>query len=216
MSTSNIEDTESGGRETQTSPPISLPEDCHHAWMGYDRDSKELSWSCGVDEDGNQIMFGDGGLRQIDGEGRDCRGCRSFDDKRIRYPLVVEGIDVDSFSQMPSREQAGSLVLVWFMEGEERRRDWGILLGELAIEPLVSYSRDTRRISVNALGNPAIFVPSVRRIVWGCESWWHPATVSDIQQAYGSDGAESQLAAAWADVVGDEAHERPDGCDDND
>lgn len=191
-------------RETRN-PPVILPQDCRHSLEGYDATNRCLAWSCGVDEDGEPIMASDGPPRPIDGTGRDCQGCESFVDTRIRYPLTISGIESEGMSGVPSRERPGRLALVWFMEGDERMTELGIVLGELAVEPIVSYDGDTGVLSVRELANPAIFVPSVGRIVWGMESWWHETTIGDIERVFGDGDRRVALAKAWTALA--------DGCD---
>lgn len=188
-------------RETRN-PPVILPQDCRHSMEGYDATNRCLTWSCGVDEYGEPIMVSDGSPRRIDGTGHDCRGCKSFEDTRIRYPLTISGIESEGMEGIVSRERPGGLALVWFMEGDEKMTELGIVLGDLAVEPLVSYDGETGMLSIRELGNPAIFVPSVRRIVWGMESWWHETTIEDVARVFGDDDRRVALARAWMALAG--------------
>lgn len=49
----------------------------------------------------------------------------------------------------------------------------GVLLGEAAMGVHLSYVRETRRLKVTCgMRNPAIYVPDLKRVVYGVESWW--------------------------------------------
>lgn len=48
----------------------------------------------------------------------------------------------------------------------------GILLGDLH-SPSISYSEKSKTLVVKrGIGNPAIYVPSIKKIIMGYESWW--------------------------------------------
>lgn len=47
----------------------------------------------------------------------------------------------------------------------------GIFLGELPFQSVLSV--DKKVLNVHAAGNPAIYVPDLKKIIFGYESWWH-------------------------------------------
>ena len=49
---------------------------------------------------------------------------------------------------------------------------FGIHLGSLPTGIVSSYDQKTGILENNMMNNPAIFVPTLKRIVWGYESWW--------------------------------------------
>lgn len=49
----------------------------------------------------------------------------------------------------------------------------GILIGELSLSPLVSWDKEKGALTIShAMHNPAIFVPDINAVVYGCGSWW--------------------------------------------
>lgn len=64
----------------------------------------------------------------------------------------------------------------------------GFFLGELPQAPFVVYHQDAKELDVGTMSNPAIFVPALDRIVWGCESWWSRIeNESDLKDITDSD-----------------------------
>ena len=48
----------------------------------------------------------------------------------------------------------------------------GIYIGDLPIQILTSYKESTGQLINSTMNNPAIFVPELKKIIYGCESWW--------------------------------------------
>lgn len=59
----------------------------------------------------------------------------------------------------------------------------GIYLGELPIQILSSYNLDTGILTNSTMQNPGIFVPELRKIVYGCGSWWREIKSVDELEA---------------------------------
>ena len=45
-------------------------------------------------------------------------------------------------------------------------------IGDLPIQILTSYKGSTGQLINSTMNNPAIFVPELKKIIYGCESWW--------------------------------------------
>lgn len=45
-------------------------------------------------------------------------------------------------------------------------------MGDLPISITTSYSGETGILTNRTMNNPAIFVPELKKIIYGCESWW--------------------------------------------
>ncbi len=58
-------------------------------------------------------------------------------------------------------------------DGQQITR-FGYYLGDLPRSPMAAYDKRDSMLSVYMHANPAIFVPSLSRVVWGMESWWGP------------------------------------------
>jgi len=48
----------------------------------------------------------------------------------------------------------------------------GFLLGDFAVSIMAHVETETETLVVMGTNNPAIYVPELDKIIWGCESWW--------------------------------------------
>ncbi len=73
-----------------------------------------------------------------------------------------------------SRAKPGALVKVRpCSDNDEKKTYLGIFLGELPTNLSFAFNKETGTLIVEpSLGNPAMLVPELGRIVFGCESWW--------------------------------------------
>jgi|SRR6185437_15970712 len=86
----------------------------------------------------------------------------------IKFPVEVS--KVESRRGMKSSEKVGSWVSIRPCEGTNTYL--GVLLGYFPVDFFHSYNVKTKVLSVFPHSNPAIYVPDLKRVVWGCESWW--------------------------------------------
>ena len=49
----------------------------------------------------------------------------------------------------------------------------GVYLGDLPISHHITHDPKTKILKVGTMDNPAIFVPDLNKIIFGCASWWH-------------------------------------------
>lgn len=103
-----------------------------------------------------------------------CNNCQEFNSRFIEYPITVSKIDTDSFMEKGLYDNhVGNLVKIKpCAEEYEDKTFLGIFLGELPIAPHISHNSDTNVLSVKTIQNPAIFVPELKKIIYGNESWW--------------------------------------------
>ncbi len=96
----------------------------------------------------------------------------------IKFPIKITGIEFSKREvhnpKTLTGAECGDLVSVRPCDAEFKGKTFlGVLLGEFALSQMVSFDKDTKKLNVSlAMHNPAIFVPSLRRIVWGCGSFW--------------------------------------------
>lgn len=103
----------------------------------------------------------------------DCENCSKFDSKYIEYPLTINGIDNADIKNVYSLHKVGRLCEISPCGEEYKGKSFlGIYLGDLPISIMSSYSRDTGILKNSAMTNPAIFVPELKKIIYGCSSWW--------------------------------------------
>jgi hypothetical protein len=100
--------------------------------------------------------------------------CDGFDSRFIEYPITINGID-NHFNKdgLYSLHKCGQLVKISPCGDEYNGKTYlGILLGDLPIGAMVSRNRETKILDIYPHTNPAIFVPELMKIIYGCESWW--------------------------------------------
>jgi hypothetical protein len=69
--------------------------------------------------------------------------------------------------------ECGTLVRVSPCDEKHKGKTYlGILLGDMPIGVLVSFNRESRKLQITPHSNPAIFVPELKKIIYGYESWW--------------------------------------------
>ena len=101
----------------------------------------------------------------------DCEKCKKYKSKYIEYPLTINGIDVEKLNYKDN--SCGRLVKIRPCSDDCKGKTYlGIYLGRLPYMVNVSFHEDSERLSVSGVGNPAIFVPELKKIVFGMESWW--------------------------------------------
>lgn len=115
-----------------------------------------------------------------------CETCDKFKSRYIEYPLTIQGIE-DEFNkhQEYNARKCGQFVKINPCGKEYGGKTYlGILLGDLPISVAISFLHDDQKLHVGAMTNPAIFVPDLKKIIYGCESWWgeieKPEDLKDI------------------------------------
>lgn len=103
----------------------------------------------------------------------ECEQCGRFDSKFIEYPLTIKGIDNKEIDTTGLGNECGELCEISPCGKEYESKSYiGIYLGDLPIAITSSYDRNTGILENGTMNNPAIFVPELKKIVYGCESWW--------------------------------------------
>jgi len=101
--------------------------------------------------------------------------CERYDSKFIEYPLTIEGIDnhFDNSRGLRSLHKCGKLVRISPCGEKYKGKTYlGILLGDIPIGAHISFNKTSRILKVHPHTNPGIFVPELKKIIYGCESWW--------------------------------------------
>lgn len=99
--------------------------------------------------------------------------------KKIEFPITVKSIKKYPFYRNPNKpdglfgEVCGTLVSVRPCGEEYGNKTYlGIMLGDLPLDVQVMHSSETGELEILNFNNPAIFVPDLKQIIWGCGSWW--------------------------------------------
>jgi hypothetical protein len=102
-----------------------------------------------------------------------CETCEFFKSKFIEYPLTINGIDVKTDDCSLRQSDIGKLAKIRPCAEEYQNKTYiGIFLGDLPHAPHISHNEKTGVLTIIPMMNPAIFVPELRKIIYGCESWW--------------------------------------------
>lgn len=119
-------------------------------------------------------------------------GCTQFLSQYIQYPITVTHIDNNS-NQHFSLHKCGTPVKVRpCSDNPENKTYFGILLGELPYSATCSHNSKTGVLTIRSIDNPAIFIPKLNKVVYGCESWWaHAESPEDAEQIITDDDIEN-------------------------
>ena len=102
-----------------------------------------------------------------------CENCPHFKSKFIEYPITVSSIDVKIDDTSLRKNDIGKLVRIRPCGDEYENKTYiGFFLGDLPQSPLISHDPRDNVLHIRPLMNPAIFVPDLKKVVYGCESWW--------------------------------------------
>lgn len=106
-------------------------------------------------------------------EEEDCETCESFDSRFIEYPLTVNDIENKKIDTKGLGHEIGCLCEISPCGEEYKGKSYiGFYLGDLPIGINSSFNRKTGVLTNDTMNNPAIFVPELKKIIYGCESWW--------------------------------------------
>ncbi len=123
-----------------------------------------------------------GGHDNFDGESQmfaDTGVVRSRVEFPVEVTAIVSGGEWTQPVSLPiGSKDRGAFVAVRPCGDEYEGKTYlGIYLGDLPIGFSYGVDRESGVMTVSpGLGNPAIWVPALKRIVYGCESWWGPIT----------------------------------------
>ena len=98
-----------------------------------------------------------------------CEACEKFKSRYIEYPLTIQGIENKKINTKGIGHTCGALCEVRPCGEEYQERTY---LGDLPIGITSSYDEKTGILSNGTINNPAIFVPELKKIVYGVGSWW--------------------------------------------
>ena len=102
-----------------------------------------------------------------------CEECKKYKSRYIEYPLTINGIENAKIETKGIRYECGTLCEVVPCGEEYGGKSYiGIYIGDLPISITTSLDEKTCILKNSTFNNPAIFVPELKRIVYGCGSWW--------------------------------------------
>ena len=125
----------------------------------------------------------------------------------FEFPMEVKdfmfgGFGVDENLTTPT----GTFVAIRpVAEEHENKTFLGIMLGDFPIAQMASFRPSTGKMTVVSNCNPAIYVPDLKKVVFGFESWWGPIkdenhlrqiTDEDIENTWYVKAIKEQLRCA--------------------
>lgn len=124
----------------------------------------------------------------------DCESCEKFKSRYIEYPLTIQGIENKKIDTKGIGHTCGTLCEVRPCGEEYQGKTYlGIYLGDLPIGITSSYDEKTGILSNGTMNNPAIFVPELKKIVYGMGSWWR--VIKSIEEFKGI--SEKEIENTW-------------------
>lgn len=102
----------------------------------------------------------------------ECEACECYKNRYIEYPIQVNAIETEKLEGM-MMYVSGSLVRIKPCAEEYKGKTYlGLYLGHLPLKNTISYDEEKQVLKVGAVHNPAIYVFSLKKIIFGAESWW--------------------------------------------
>lgn len=149
-----------------------------------------------VDQDGEKISVGELFARLL-----------AEPDTRTRYDLPIYG-------DLYSDKGAGKFVAIRPCDPEcENKTFLGIYIGEIAVGACFSIMKAEHQepkgnidARIEVRPNPAIWVPALKRVVFGLESWWGAIkSIEDLTQITDDDIANTWYVKAAREMMAKEA-----------
>lgn len=124
---------------------------------------------------GNYICTQEGMDKTCPTDEQKCEACSMFKSRYIEYPLTINGIESDKIEYKDTwHSKVGELVAVRPCGDEYEKKTYvGFYLGDLPLAITHSFYENTGVLRASTHNNPAMFVPELGKIIWGCGSWWH-------------------------------------------
>lgn len=120
--------------------------------------------------------------------------CPQYKSIYIEYPLVVDKIETEEMKyDKPLGHEKGCLVAVRpCKEKYENKTYLGILLGDIPAYISSQFNSKTNVLKIIPVQNPGIWVPELKEIIFGMESWWHEIKNEDELKEITNDVIENQ------------------------
>jgi hypothetical protein len=114
--------------------------------------------------------------------------------------LTLNGL---TMPKIVNPRNSGEYVALRLVKEEEPKTYFGIILGDIYAGVGVNHVPDSGKAELKGMiGNPAIFVPSLKQIIYGVECWWRLivseeqlATITDNDLDKWADKAREQIVA---------------------
>ena len=124
-----------------------------------------------------------------------CEACDKYKSRYIEYPITVNSIDTQPIKYDGSwHSKIGQLVAVRPCGEEYGNKTYaGIYLGDLPLYIYHSLNEESGVLRAGIHNNPAMFVPELRKIIFGCASWWK--TIDSVEDA--KEISDQEITKTW-------------------
>lgn len=105
-----------------------------------------------------------------------CEDCKLFESRYIEYPITVTNIATEKieYNKDTYNGEMGMLVAVRpCSDNEEKKTYIGFFIGNLPLCITAEFNKKTGVLTQYTFTNPAIYVPELEKIIFGCDSWWY-------------------------------------------
>lgn len=117
-----------------------------------------------------------------------CDNCPGYKSRYIQYPITVSDIDIDDLT-IHRADVIGRPVAVRPCDPSLDGKTYlGIYLGEHPWILSASHNEQTERLAIRSISNPMMYIPELKQLVYGAESWWmFIETPDDLKQITDTD-----------------------------
>lgn len=132
-------------------------------------------------------------------------------DDEIKYPIEVNALQNFRLKPEQNEPTVGQFASIRPCGDEYKNKTYlGIYLGRLPVGQFTTYHPDTKNLAVVMKQNPAIYVPELKKIIYGMESWWSLIkTETDLKQITDADIADVWYVKALKDMTAKDKAEAP-------
>lgn len=130
----------------------------------------------------------------------------------FKNPITLKAIE----NYMDSKRHADSIGKIVAVkscnENDDENTHLGVMLGDMMHDVSLSVTEDGV-LKVRPVTNPAMFVPALKRVVFGYESWWRyieDTEESELHQITGDDISAVWYVRMFKDVFGEKGGESHD------
>lgn len=104
--------------------------------------------------------------------------CDNFENSWLEYPIAVKQVNTDQIEYNQGfMHKMGSLVKIRPCGEEYENKTYlGFYIGDMPTQIYQSYNSKNNILTIKQDRNPAIFVPELKKIIFGYESWWSEIT----------------------------------------
>lgn len=136
-------------------------------------------------------FFNDKFMKKVNIEKEYC--CDEFESMYIGYPFVVDDVKIDEIKYNNSLScEVGELVKIRPCD-DKNKTYLGVSLGDLPISNSISLNQKDSVLKIINLTNPAFYVFELKKIIFGCESWW--GKIKSIDEL--KDITDGEIANVW-------------------